>query len=76
MMLKLIDIIKHGDNTIQANVLIEGKKNNSFLLVVDSAYKIIRSTATEKQRVYEAQARIAFKNHYKDGMENISSMWY
>lgn len=76
-MLKLFDFIKCDDNTISSLVQIEGKKNNTFEVIFDEQGNIVDSTATKKQLMYEAQARIAFKKYIgKPLPKEINSMWY
>ena len=78
VMLKMIDIHKQEDGNIFAHVVIEGRNEDTFDMIFTEAGKVIASTATEEQRYYEAQARIAFRNHYDatSPPPMISSMWY
>ena len=75
-MLKLVDI-KQDDTVIKATVLVEGDENRSFDISFNSKGNIVSSTADNKQKYYEAQARIAFKKHIGTPLpKEIASMWY
>ncbi len=76
-MLKLFDFVDCGNDTISATVEIEGNKDNCFEVIFNDAGDILKSTASQKERVYESQARIAFKKYLgKPLPKEIVSMWY
>jgi len=77
-MLDLIHIHKQEDGNIFAQVVIEGRSDDTFHMVFDEAGNVIASTANKEQRYYAAQAQIAFQNHYNvaSPQKTISSMWY
>lgn len=76
-MIKLANIRQMDDNSIKADVLIEGEKNNAFKIVFNNNGSIISSNADDKQKYYEAQARIAFSKYVgKEFPHEICSMWY
>ncbi len=76
-MIKLVNIRQMDDNSIKADVLVEGKKDNAFEIVFNDNGNIISSTASDKQNYYKAQARIAFSKFVgKEIPSEICSMWY
>jgi hypothetical protein len=77
-MLDLIDIHKLEDGNIYARAVIEGRNADTFDMVFDESGNVVGSTANKAQKYYEAQARIAFRNHYNTVTppKTISSMWY
>ena len=76
-MIKLINICQAQNRSIKADVLIEGEEDNSFGIVFNENGDILSSTASDKQKYYEAQARIAFRKYVgKQLPKEICSMWY
>ena len=76
-MIKLVNIQQLDDNSTKVDVLIEGKKDNSFEIVFNDNGNIISSTANDMQNYYKAQARIAFSKFVgKEIPHEICSMWY
>lgn len=74
-MLQIINIILK-DGTLHMTVLVEGKKHNSFDMILDArTFALVDSTAVEEQTLYAAQARFAMREHYH-GQSSLTSIWY
>ena len=76
-MLKLVNIQQLENEQVKVDVLVEGEQTNMFEIIFNSMGDIVCSTASDSQKYYKAQARIAFSKYIGKELPNeICSMWY